>query len=174
MFGFAMALVYLLTLLPSRRLLPAVLAVVLLLYAGAGWQRNAVWSNDIAFALDGVKKAPHNQRTYLTLATAYAGENRWPEAEATLRRAIPLRPNHHIPYDNLGTALFQQGRLAEARNYFKFASLLMPDYPNAIFNYGIASLRLGDMQEAVNSLNRLRQLRSPLAFRLGAEFTGNR
>lgn len=174
MFGFAVAFVSLFDLLVPKRWFPAVLAVVVLLYAGAGWQRNAVWGNNIAFALDGVRKAPHNQRTYLTLATAYADEGRWAEAEAVLRKAIPLRPSLHIPYDNLGTTLFQQGRLAEARAYFSFASLLVPDYPNAIYNYGIASLRLGDMQGAIRSLDRLRQLRSPLAFRLGAELTGNR
>lgn len=174
MFGFGIALVSASTLLPARRLGGALIVFLLIGYTAAAWQRNAVWADDIAFALDGVQKAPHNQRTYLTLATAYATEGRWLDAEETLRRAIPLRPGHYIPYDNLGTALFQQGRLAEARAYFKFASLLAPDYPNAIFNYGIASARLGDMPAAMQSLNRLRDLRSPLAFRLGAELTRNR
>lgn len=171
MFGFAVTLVSLATTLPIRRHAPALLVVMLLLYGGAAWQRNALWGNDVAFARDGVKKAPHNQRTYLTLASAYAGEGRWAEAEATLRKAIPLRPSHHIPYDNLGTALFQQGRVEEARAYFNYASLLAPNYANALYNYGIASLRLGDTAGAVRSLNRLRDLRSPLAYRLGSDFT---
>jgi Tfp pilus assembly protein PilF len=44
----------------------------------------------------------------------------------------------------------------------------MPDYPNAVYNYGYVSYKLGDMAAANRSLQRLVELRSPFASRLGA------
>ncbi len=174
LFGFSVALVSLFRRVPGK-LLPALLLCLLLSgYSVAAWQRNLIWSDPIAFARDGVDKAPHNQRNHLTLANAYAEVGRWPDAEAVLRKAIPLRPYYHVPYDNLGSALSQQGRLLEARTYYSMAALLKPDYPDAVFNYGLVSLRLGDMSSATRSLNRLKELRSPLAWKLGAQFIGGR
>ncbi len=174
MFGFAVALVSLFSRLPGKRLATVFLCLLLAGYSAAAWQRNLLWSDPIAFARDGVTKAPHNQRNHLTLANAYAEAGRWSEAEAALRKAIPLRPYYHIPYDNLGSALSQQGRLLEARTYFSIAAILKPDYPNAVFNYGQVSLRLGDISAATRSLNRLKELRSPLAWQLGAQFMNGR
>jgi Tfp pilus assembly protein PilF len=146
--------------------------MVVTVYAVAGWNRNALWSDQIAFALDGRAKAPHNQRTHLTLATAYADAGRWLDAEQTLRRAIPLRPYYYVPYDNLGAALAQQGKYGEARGWFSQAAILKPDYPNAVYNYGWVSLQLGDISAALRSLERLKEMKSPLARQLGAQFTG--
>jgi hypothetical protein len=170
MFGFAIALVGAIRSLPWQRLAAGLLCLALAGYTGAAWQRNALWADPIAFALDGVSKAPGNQRNHITLANAYAEAGRWSEAEAALRKAIPLRPFNHIPYDNLGSALFKQGKLTEARRYFGFVMLLKPGYPNAVYNYGVVSIRMGDMTAAARALHRLRELGSPLAMQLGSQF----
>ncbi|GAM08934.1 transmembrane and TPR repeat-containing protein F38B6.6 [Geobacter sp. OR-1] len=173
MFGFAVAAVDLGGRFSNKRIALATLGLVIAGYAGAAMQRNLLWSNPIAFALDGRDKAPHNQRNHITLANAYADAGRWADAEAALRKAIPVRPYHNVPYDNLGVALIKQGKFSEARTWFSLATILNPEYPNAIYNYGYASLRLGDTPAAVRSLQRLRELRSPLAMQLGAQFMNN-
>lgn len=173
MFGFAILVVDFCRRLPvSKNSSAAILGLVVVVYAVAGWSRNSLWSDPIAFALDGREKAPHNQRNHLTLATAYADAGRWYEAEQALRRAIPLRPYHYVPYDNLGASLAQQGKYQQARIFFSQASALSPQYPNAVYNYGWASLQLGDTAAALRSLQRLKELGSPLALQLGSQFTG--
>lgn len=169
-FGFAVALVGMVRDLPRQRVALWLLCIVVAAYSIAGLKRNLLWSDPIAFARDGRAKAPHNQRNHLTLATAYADARRWPEAEVTLRRAIPIRPYHHVPYDNLGVALVQQGKFSEARSWFSLASRLEPGYPNAVYNYGYASFRLGDTPAVIRSMQRLKELGSPLAMQLGAQF----
>ncbi|MSM40054.1 MAG: hypothetical protein GJT30_10585 [Geobacter sp.] len=163
MAGVAIALTALVRSIPSRNMALGLLLCALLGYGTATWQRNALWADPIAFAQDGVRKAPHNQRNHLTLANAYAEKELWPQVEDTLRKAIPLRPAYHIPYDNLGTALFQQGKIRAALQYFSLAAMLKPDYPNAYFNYGTAAVRLGNQPAAHWALQRLRELHSPLA-----------
>jgi hypothetical protein len=168
-FGFSLSLVALVRHVAGRKH-ALLLLLIVAIYGGAAWQRNQLWAHPIAFALDGVAKAPHNQRNHLTLANSYADAGRWADAEQALRKAIPLRPYYHIPYDNLGSALAQQGRLAESRYYFSVAAILDPLYPNAVYNYGYASLKIGDMPAALRSLQRLKELQSPLAKQLGAQF----
>lgn len=169
MAGVAIALTALIRSIPARNAALGLLVCALLGYGTATWQRNALWADPIAFAQDGVRKAPHNQRNHLTLANAYADKELWPQVEDTLRKAIPLRPTYHIPYDNLGTALFQQGKIRAALQYFSLAAMLKPDYPNAYFNYGTAAVRLGNQPAAHWALQRLRELRSPLAGQLTAQ-----
>lgn len=171
-FGFAIAIIALIRDVAGHRILVLILCCLVIAYGIATWQRNVLWGDPVAFARDGVVKAPHNQRNHVALATAYADAGRWADAEKTLRTAIPLRPNYYIPYDNLGSALAQQGKFAESRTYFSLAAILAPDYPNAVYNYGYVSLRLGDMPAALRSLERLKELRSPLAVRLGGQFVG--
>jgi tetratricopeptide (TPR) repeat protein len=172
MLGFAVAVTDLFRWFSGKRVALVLLCIVIAGYAFATVKRNLLWSDPIAFALDGRDKAPHNQRNHLTLATAYADAGRWGDAENALRKAIPVRPYHYVPYDNLGVALAQQGKYNEARTWFSLASLLSPDYPNSVYNYGYVSLRLGDTAAATRSLERLRELQSPLATQLGAQFMG--
>ncbi|SNB46635.1 tetratricopeptide repeat protein [Geobacter sp. DSM 9736] len=161
-FGFAVIVLDLLKNLP-RRLLVAAVTAGIIVYSGLTWQRNALWSDTIAFARDNVQKAPANQRNYLTLATAYADRGRWTEAENTLRAAIKVRPDHHVPYENLGSALVQQGRLREALFYYRMALSLTPEYPNALYNMGVVLIQLGDQTRARDASDRLKALNSPLA-----------
>jgi tetratricopeptide (TPR) repeat protein len=169
-FGLAVSMVALIRHFAGGRKGLIILCCIVVAYGVATWQRNSVWADPVAFGLDGVVKAPHNQRNHLTLATAYADAGRWADAEKTLRVAIPLRPYYHVPYDNLGSALAQQGRLAESRAFFSMAAILAPSYPNAVYNYGFVSLRLGDVPASLRSLQRLKELGSPLAAKLGAQF----
>lgn len=166
MFGFSVVLLDLLRLIPGRdavRYLSAGAVVVLMI---ATWQRNTLWADPIAFAEDNVRKAPFNQRNYLTLATAYADKGRWPEAEKTLRAAIGLRPDYPVPYENLGSALARQGRFLEALNFYQMALNLSPDNSNTLYNAGLVLTRIGDLAGAKVLADRLKPLNSQLAGRL--------
>jgi tetratricopeptide (TPR) repeat protein len=70
-----------------------------------------------AAALDPLAHASHQ-----SLAFSYLGLRRYPEAEASARRALELAPQNGQTARTLGFALLLQGRLEEAREAFHRAS----------------------------------------------------
>ena len=174
MFGFALVVPELLRRVPRVRVRTALTCLVILIFSVLTWQRNSLWADTIAFARDNVRKAPHNQRNYLTLATAYADAGRWGEAEQTLKEAIKLRPDYYLPYDNLGTALFRQGKPLQALYFFTLAAQMAPGYPNALYNAGLALIQLGDVASAQAIVPRLKRLDARLAAQLEAAVRGGK
>lgn len=172
-FGFALVLLDLLRSLPSKWLRGATTAAAVVLLTVLTWQRNALWSDPVAFARDNVEKAPFNQRNYLTLATAYADSGQWREAENTLRAAIRLRPDYSVPYENLGSTLVLQRRLREALVFYQIALNLAPDNAATLFNAGTVLVRMGKMAEAQSVVERLKPLDGALAGRLAALVAGS-
>jgi len=57
-------------------------------------------------------------------------------AEAALRTAIALKPDHAIAHFNLGLALRGQRKPVEAEAAYHKAIDLQPDFPEAHFNLG--------------------------------------
>ncbi len=98
----------LLRLLPRGLQWALVPALALALVVGT-WQRNQVYSDEIAFWRDVAEKAPHNARAFGNLGYALALACRTDDAERTLRAAFEIDPAFTQPVINL--ALLRAGTL---------------------------------------------------------------
>jgi len=93
----------------------------------------------------------------------YAGEvlwklNRRPEAFASLREAIRLRPEYWEAHYRLGEDLAQQEDLPGAAAEFEQVLRLNPSYVKAHGNLGVALYKLGRAQEAVAQFDEVLRL----------------
>jgi Flp pilus assembly protein TadD len=61
-----------------------------------------------------MKLAPHDARNWNDLGYSYYLQNRWPDAERTLKTADAMKPNDSRTLTNLGLTLAAQGKEADA------------------------------------------------------------
>lgn len=78
---------------------------------------------------------------------------RWAEAEAELRKALALNPDHADWHYNLGLTLEAAGRELEAVASYQQAMELAPDLPEPRLAAGVVANRLGDHERAVRCLD---------------------
>ena len=101
---------------------------------------------------------------------------RLPEAEASYRRALELKPDYASAHGNLGALLVEAMRLPEAEVSLRRALELKPDYSEAHNNLGSLLLQTKRLSEAEVSLRRAMELKpdyakahTNLAFLLNAQ-----
>lgn len=78
---------------------------------------------------------------------------RWAEAEAELRKALSLHPDHPEWHFNLGLTLEAAGRDAEALSTYERAIDLMPAEIEPLIAAGVVANRLGRFDQAVTWLS---------------------
>ena len=102
-----------------------------MVHAGTGRAEQAL--SDLQGALD---RNPRSADALRELAFAYERLSRWPEAEATYRRAIALRPRSWAGHNYLGGFLASRGRYAEAEAAFREALAAAPENARTWTNLG--------------------------------------
>jgi Flp pilus assembly protein TadD len=133
MAGLAISLATLLAL-GSRAIAPDRTAAItaaagLLLAAVLGavtWNRNEVWSSEVALWTDAVAKAPAKARPRHNLGVALHRLGRRAEALPLLQDAVRLEPAYAQAHESLGVALEEAGRTAEAESHLRRAIELDP------------------------------------------------
>src|SRR5688572_29981339 len=83
---------------------------------------------------------------------------RWAEAEAELRKALSLNPDHAEWHYNLGLTLEAAGRDADALASYERATTLMPDEVDPMLAAAVTSNRLGQHEQALKWLERVLRL----------------
>ena len=83
---------------------------------------------------------------------------RWAEAEAELRKALSLNPDHAEWHYNLGLTLEAAGRDADALASYERATTLMPDEVDPMLAAAVTSNRLGQHDQALRWLDRVLRL----------------
>lgn len=114
-------------------------------------QRVPDWHDEVTLWRDAAAKAPLMLRPHLRLADALVERGRLPEAEASYKRAIELRPRHVASRNNLGLFYRQQGRLPEAEAQFSALLAASPDNVPARLNLAEIDLMQGRWQQAYAS-----------------------
>lgn len=106
-----------------------------------------------------LEAAPEHARAISLLAVVRLAQNRAPEAEALLRRAIAQDPSPHLFWFNLGNALATQSQVAAAADAFDAAVARAPEHFPALFNLGRARLELRQFDAAIGAGRRFTRLR---------------
>ncbi len=91
------------------------------------------------------ERAPELTTAHIDLGIAYERIGDLDHAEASLRRALALNPNHPAAYNELGLVQRRKAQFAEARKSYEAALARFPDYHFAHRNLAIlCDLYLGD------------------------------
>lgn len=110
--------------------------------------RNHVYSDSRLLWQDVVEKSPHNYRAQNNFALALHEEQRYEEAEATLRKAVALRGNYMESRINLGRTLIEMNRLDEALTQFRYVETHNSSAAMLHLNMGLAWRGKGEMDKA--------------------------
>lgn len=153
---------------PSGGTVPPFLwAAVLVCITGilfyAAFQRNKVWSSDVALWHDACECSPESPYSYVNLSSAYINDGKLGEAESVLFKGVSLAivtdptkdryGNLFRAYGNLGVVYIRENRLKAAEFYLRKSLALAPGYANARFNLGMVlqlSPKPGALWEAIN------------------------
>ncbi|MFV9644563.1 MAG: tetratricopeptide repeat protein [Desulfobacterales bacterium] len=133
-----------------KKILPAVIAGILLIFAITTWEQIRYWSSSVALfkhALDvtGVK----NYIAHYKLGDALAEEGRNAEAIKHYHEALRTKYKYWPGiYLNLGVALMSVDKINESIDSFSKAIQIKPDFAEAYNNMGIAMEKQGDFTEA--------------------------
>lgn len=126
LFGFALVVIGLLRMIPSKRNAYTAGIVLVGIYGILTWQRNALWNDPIAFYEDNLKRAPDKVWLYMALGTLYLEHKQYSRAETFLKKAIELRPDYFKGYNNLATLFDLTGRPELALEAYKRAASIDP------------------------------------------------
>jgi predicted CXXCH cytochrome family protein len=83
------------------------------------------------------------------LGNAQMESRQFPQAEATLRRAVSIAPGDAAPWATLGWVLWQEDKGAEARSALERAIALDPESPEPHNNLALVEWGMGDQAAAV-------------------------
>ena len=154
MFGFSVAATALLGLLPRSSWQLAIGLVVLAVLSFLTWQRNALWTDPVAFYEDNLRVAPDNERVYYNLGQEYIKVGREGDGEQMVRESIAMNPTRHFGYASLKELYLVQGRLDEAIGMLHYGVEHVekkgPLYNELAFVYG----KKGDFSKAIEMLQR--------------------
>lgn len=150
MFGFSLAVAYLLSLTPARyatvvTVLGGILVAVLMT---ASIVRNMVWQDPAALWADAASKNPASHRARNNLGRVLIDQGEHAQAALQFNEAIRINPEYAEPHNNLGTLYAQEKRFDQAREHFSIAIALNPQYAQAYNNLGVALLSQGLAREA--------------------------
>ncbi len=111
---------------------------------------------------------PGHRRAALNLSALLATQRRFDDALAVLQDFLARDPKSCEAWVSVGVIEMARGRLDEAQEAFVRALSLPSPSPLAVFHLGRLFLERKDFASAQEQLQRLRQMRSPLAPELSA------
>lgn len=132
----------------------AAVSVIALTLAFLTYQRNYVWSSDLAMWSDVMKKSPNESRGYMNMGIAYVERMEWKSAIKYLDQAIACNPRNYAAYSNRGMALFASGQPQRSLEDFNQALAIKDDYVEAYINRGNYYSSIKDYEKAIADYNK--------------------
>jgi Flp pilus assembly protein TadD len=112
------------------------------------WNRNEVWSSDVALWTDAVAKSPGKARPRHNLGVSLHRLGRRAEAMPLLQDAVRLDPAYAQGHESLGVALGDAGRPTEAELHLRRAIELDPKLAEPWYDLGTLRFEAGRYAEA--------------------------
>lgn len=125
------------------------LSCIICVLAVLTFQRNKVWSSELALWQDAALKSPNKATSFYGLAASYGRKGMNDQAISSYQKSISLHPHYPEAYNNLGVAYQKEGRLNEARACYEKAVSLDPKYARAYYNLGVLYESQNNTNEAV-------------------------
>ena len=146
------------------------------------WQRNHVWTDNLALWSDVVAKSPNSERAHNNLGTVYLATKNWQAAIETFKslEGNLLYATPHFPLSNLGFAYYNLGEYRTAAMYYQRALDIEPNFPTALRGLGRTYIAMVRIPEAVSVLEKaVREapgwpelyLDMGMAYRMAGEYT---
>jgi Flp pilus assembly protein TadD len=136
------------------------LVLIVLIFSGLTYARNAVWKSKITLWEDVTRKSPYKARPHNNLGMFYSEAGREDKALAEFETAVKLDPDYTEAHYNLGSTYSGYGRLDEALREFQMTVKLKPDYADAHNNLGVVYAKLGRVDEAIREFQTAVRLKS--------------
>ncbi|MEM8768777.1 MAG: tetratricopeptide repeat protein [Pseudomonadota bacterium] len=106
----------------------------------------------IELLLEVTERAPEVTIPHIDLGVAHMRLERYDEAEAALRKALTLAPNHPVALNEMGILLRKTGRFPAARESYERALAIHPGFHYALLNLGVlCDLYLADLSCALEN-----------------------
>jgi tetratricopeptide (TPR) repeat protein len=115
------------------------------------YQRNLVWSDDVTFWEDCVKKSPHQYRQQYNLGVVLAMRHNDDDAIRHYRTALRIKPNYPEAYYNLGNALARKGDAEAAIYNYRKALQFNPSFSKAYYNIARVMSNQGKTGESIRN-----------------------
>ena len=141
----------------------AVLCVLVTVCCVWTYERNSVWSDEVALWKDCVEKSPNKARPHNNLGLVLAEQGDLEEAMGYYSKALNIKPDDVEVLNNLGLALAGQGRLEEAISHYSKALKIKPDFVGPIYNLGLALAEQGSLEEAISHFSRAVKIKPDFA-----------
>jgi tetratricopeptide (TPR) repeat protein len=125
-----------------------VLGVVIVFLAAGSYLRNRLWTQDINFWADCVKKSPQKARPYVNVGYTYLNQGDYEKALDWTQKAIGLDPKYSIAYYNLSIIFEKMGDLNQALTMGERALEIEPKLYRAYYALGKIYLRIGRCERA--------------------------
>lgn len=135
--------------LPLTALAVMIAVITAVPLSAASYLRNNVWTDEIRFWNDAVKKSPGKARVHNNLGYALYKKGETDGAVAHFKEAIALKPDFADAHYNLGTAYKDYGLMDEAIREYELALAYEPGRLNARNNLGLAYYTVGRHNEAL-------------------------
>jgi tetratricopeptide (TPR) repeat protein len=132
------------------RLITMILAIIIMVLAGATYARNSVWKDEIILWKDVVNKSPNQEVAHYNLGNAYQDQDLVDKAIESYETAIKLNPAKRIEtYYNLAVAYNSKGMVDKAIQQYKTLIYIKSDHYMAHTNLGIAYKAKGLTEKAI-------------------------
>lgn len=110
------------------------------------------YAEGIALLQAVTRKQPALTAAHVDLGIAYGKTGELDKAEASLKRALELQPQHPIAWNELGLVQRRQGKLDDARNSYEKSLAAAPGFHFARLNLAVlCDLYLGDASCALDN-----------------------
>ena len=137
-------------------------AVVLVVLGTLTWRQASIYRDDETFWQHVVILNPQARIAHVNLGAALYMQERYEEAEMSLRSAIVLDPQSYDAYLNLSNALWKQKRYVEALEAARAAVQQRPDLATVHTGLGVVLAALERYDEALKSFDQALSLNPTL------------